>query len=135
MMKKYVRMIIGGAIGAALLATVAIAAPVDGDNTAAWCGRPGWGRGANLTTEQQKEMQPINDKMTSLRQQMLETRKEALQKEVQFGNVTQEQADQIINRMNERMKQAGSGNGYCYGGGSGMDGGHYGHHRGGCGGF
>lgn len=54
-------------------------------------------------------MQPINDKMTSLRQQMLRNTQEALQKEVQFGNVTQEQADQIINRMNERMKQAGSG--------------------------
>ncbi len=126
-MKKYVRMAIGGVIGAALLGTVAFAAVSD---TADMQGRGGFfcrgAYGTNLTPEQQQEMAPIQGKMQDLHKQMIETRKEALQKEVQFGNLTQAEADQMINRMNER-----SANGYGGGCGNGYGRGHgNGHHNG-----
>ena len=116
-MRKQLRYVVGGFIGAAMLAGVAFAASSDTMDAGNY-GCPGYGRQVQLTAEQQKEMQPIYEKMASLHTQMIETRKEALQKEVAFGTITQAEADQMISRMNERM--ANGGNGLCGRNGGGM---------------
>ncbi|MDR7867547.1 MAG: YckD family protein [Sporomusaceae bacterium] len=51
-----------------------------------------------LTDDQKKELAPLYDKM-------FETRKEIMQKYVDFGYMTQEQADQRAAWMKERMSQ------------------------------
>lgn len=65
---------------------------------------PFWGSQAKLTDAQKAEMTPYFDKMKDLRLQMFEVRKEMIQKQVEFGNITQEEADQHIARMQERME-------------------------------
>lgn len=72
---------------------------------------PFWGNQANLTDAQKGEMAPYFDKMKDLRQQMVEVRKEMIQKQVGFGYITQEEADQHIARMQERMEK-GPGRGF-----------------------
>ena len=127
-MKKPIRYIVGILLGTTLLAGAAFAATSD---TTIPCLRSGNGYHSQhqLSAEQQKEMQPIYDRMDSLRKQMVEEHKAALQKEVSFGTMTQEEADQIISRMNNRM--ANGGGGYC-GGNGGNHGGHHGWGNGGC---
>lgn len=130
-MKKKMRYIVGGLLGATMLAGISFAATNDMSGTC-----PGYGVGhrTQLTAEQQKEMQPLNDQMTTLHKQMLEVRKAELQKEVSFGNLTQAQADQMISRMSERMANGshgfcnGNGNGGCGGYGNGNGQGHGWHH-------
>ncbi len=64
-----------------------------------------WGSQAKLTDAQKAEMTPYFDKMKDLRLQMFEVKKEMMQKQVEFGNITQEEADQHITRMQERMEK------------------------------
>ena len=51
-----------------------------------------------LTNEQKQELAP-------LMQQMFEIRKQVIAKQVQWGNLTQEQADQIISHMQAKFDQ------------------------------
>jgi hypothetical protein len=53
---------------------------------------------ANLTDAQKQELAPLF-------QQMVEVRKQIIQKQVEFGNLTQEQADQRIAWMQQRSEQ------------------------------
>lgn len=59
---------------------------------------------ANLTDAQKQEMAPLFNQMNDLRNQMFSTQKQIIQKQVEFGNLTQEQADQRIAWMKERME-------------------------------
>lgn len=104
-MRKSVKVILGGLVVLALAASVAYA------ETPAQNG--GWTcpRGVKMTEAQQQEMAPLREKMQGIRQQMLEVRKEALAKQVKFGNLTQEQADQMTKRMEERVANGGQGRG------------------------
>ena len=68
-------------------------------------------RQANLTEAQKEELAPYFTQMTDLRKQMFEVRKQVIQKQVEFGNLTQEQADQCISRMQERIDQGFTGPG------------------------
>ena len=137
-MRKQMKYVVSALAGTLLMAGVAFAATADTPMMSGQGGCYGNGQGRGygncygneqtLTAEQKTEMQPLWDKMDSQRQQMLETRKEMLQKVVAFGHMTQEQADQITNRMNEHMSRGG--NGGCGGGGCGGNGYHGGHHGG-----
>jgi hypothetical protein len=60
---------------------------------------------ANLTDAQKQELAPLFNQMNDLSKQMVEVRKQVIQKQVEFGNLTQEQADQRIAWMQERMEQ------------------------------
>lgn len=66
---------------------------------------------ANLTDAQKQELAPQFNQMTDLRKQMFEVRKQVIQKQVEFGNLTQEQADQRIVWMQERIDQGFAGSG------------------------
>lgn len=70
---------------------------------------------ANLTDAQKAELAPLVTQMTDLRKQMFEVRKQMLQKQVEFGNLTQEQADQRITRMQQRIDQGFAGGGRMHG--------------------
>ena len=59
----------------------------------------------NLTDAQNQELAPLFNQMKDLSTQMVEVRKQVIQKQVKFGNLTQEQADQHIAWMQERMEQ------------------------------
>jgi len=59
----------------------------------------------NLTDAQQQELAPLFNQMTDLQKQMVEVQKQVIQKQVSFGNLTQEQADQRIAWMQQRMEQ------------------------------
>ncbi|WP_425060523.1 hypothetical protein SCACP_12460 [Sporomusa carbonis] len=59
---------------------------------------------ANLTDAQKQELAPLFNQMNDLRKQMFEVRKQVIQKQVEFGNLTQEQADQRIAWMKERLE-------------------------------
>jgi|GEM_PF-968975 len=84
---------------------------------------PPFGRNqVNLTETQKQELAPLLNQMTDLRKQMFEVQKQVIQKQVEFGNLTQEQADQRITRMNERIDQGFVGPGMM-GKGPGMRGG------------
>ncbi len=63
-----------------------------------------------LTDDQRQDLAPLFNQMNDLRKQMFETRKQVIQKQVSFGNLTQEQADQQIAFMQQRMENGfGSG--------------------------
>ena len=65
---------------------------------------------ATLTDAQKQELAPFFNQMNDLRKQMLENRKQVIQKQVSFGVLTQEQADQHIAFMQQRMENGpGSG--------------------------
>jgi peptidoglycan hydrolase CwlO-like protein len=66
---------------------------------------------ANLTDAQKQELVPLFNQMTDLRKQMFEVQKQVIQKQVSFGNLTQEQADQRITWMQQRIDQGFSGTG------------------------
>lgn len=59
---------------------------------------------ANLTDAQKEELTPLLNQMNDLHKQMFEVQKQMVQKQVEFGNLTQEQADQHIGWMQERME-------------------------------
>jgi len=61
-----------------------------------------------LTEAQQQEMAPLLTQMNDLRKQMFEVRKQMIQKQVSFGNLTQEQADWRIGKMKERAERIGN---------------------------
>ena len=84
---------------------------------------PGAGYQSNLTAEQQKELTPLFDKMTDLQKQRIELQKQLIQKQVSFGNLTQEQADWRIGRLKERSENIGKGYGPGMMGGRGFGGG------------
>lgn len=64
------------------------------------CPGPG-GQPPQLTDAQKEEMAPLFAEMNDLHAKMFEVRKAMIQKQVSFGNMTQEQADQCIARMEE----------------------------------
>lgn len=59
---------------------------------------------ANLTDAQKQELAPLFSQMTDLRKQMGEVQKQIIQKQVAFGNLPQEQADQRIAWMQQRAE-------------------------------
>ena len=65
----------------------------------------------NLTDAQKQELAPMLNQMNDLRKQMFEVQKQIVQKQVSFGNLTQEQADQRIALMQQRIDQGFSGPG------------------------
>jgi len=75
---------------------------------------------ANLTDAQKQELAPMFSQMTDLRKQMFEVQKQIIQKQVSFGNLTQEQADQRITWMQQRIDQGFSGGPGMMGRGPGM---------------
>lgn len=77
---------------------------------------------SKLTDDQLKELQAIADQMFALQKQMIN-------KYVEFGAITQEQADAWIKRMEEKHKWQ-SENGFLPGMGRGMRGGHGGFRHG-----
>ncbi len=103
-MKKTILIAVVALLMVAFAATMVSAGP----NT----GRMPFAGGQNNYTDAQKaEMAPYFSKMNDLHLQMIEVRKEMIQKQVSFGYLTQEQADQHIARMQERIEQGqGSGN-------------------------
>jgi hypothetical protein len=78
-------------------------------------------RWATMTDGQKEELAPLRGQMTDLRKQMFEVRQQIIQKQVEFGNLTQEQADQCISRMQQRIDQGFAGPGRM-GGGQGCQG-------------
>lgn len=112
-MKKTVAVIVVGLMMVAAVATVAMAAP---GGTGVNC----WWNNDKMTDAQKQEMAPLVNQMTDLHKQMVEVRKQMIQKQVGFGNLTQDQANEMFKRMDERMQQG-------YGPGMGHPG-HKGHH-------
>lgn len=68
---------------------------------------------SNLTDAQKQEITPLLNQMNDLKMQMLGIQKQMIQKQVEFGNLTQEQANQRIAWMKERLEKG-------YGPGIGM---------------
>ena len=124
-MKKTVASVMAGlvilAAGTAVLAAEPAKSPLNPNGMNC----PGWNSGhkmMQLTDAQRQEILPLAN-------QMLEIKKQMLAKQVAWGNLTQEQADAMIARMQDRIT-----NGYCggmMGGHDKMQGGHGGHHGGG----
>ncbi|VBB06341.1 Hypothetical protein LUCI_1572 [Lucifera butyrica] len=63
-----------------------------------------------FTEQQKQELAPLYKQMNDLQRQMFELQKQLMQKQVAFGYLTQSQADQWTNWMQERLD-----NGYGYG--------------------
>lgn len=102
-MKKTILMTLVGVLMLAFAATMASAGPNLGRMHSFGGGQ------TNLTDAQKEEMAPLFDRMKDLHLQMAEVRKEMIQKQVSFGNMTQEEADQHIARMQEWMEQGPNG--------------------------
>jgi len=122
-MKKPIALALVGMLILALGASFVSAAPPAGQPL-----HP-YGQPFNLTEAQKQELAPLTSQMTDLHKQMLEVRKQIVQKQVAFGNLTQEQADQRIAWMQERMNarlQNGFAGGPGMGRGPGMMGPHHG---------
>jgi hypothetical protein len=65
---------------------------------------PPWARYQGLTETQQQELAPLFNQMNDLRKQMFDVQKQVIQKQVEFGNLTQEQANQRIDWMKQRQE-------------------------------
>lgn len=102
-MKKITVFLITGLLVLAIAASVAFAGP--GRGPAINC------QSVAMTDAQKEELVPLQN-------QMLELRKQMLAKQVQWGNLTQEEADQRITWMKERMEK-GYGPGMMMGRGPG----------------
>lgn len=113
-MKKASIFFVVGLLVLGLSGSVVAAAPV-APNQAGWnC--PYWGQQqANLTEAQKQDL-------IAYQNQVLESRKQLMQKQVGMGWITQEQADQYITAMNQHMVN-GSAYGCGMGGGGMMHGG------------
>lgn len=98
-MKKSIIIALAGLLVLAFAASLAYAATT---NTPA--NLPPWSRYQTLTEDQQKELAPLFNQMNYLRKQMFEVQKQVIQKQVSFGNLTQEQADQRIAWMQQRLE-------------------------------
>ena len=105
-MKKASMFFVVGLLVLGLSGSVVAAAPV-APNQAGWnC--PYWGQQqANLTEAQKQDL-------IAYQNQVLESRKQLMQKQVDMGWITQAQADQYITAMNQHMV-----NGTAYGCGMG----------------
>jgi peptidoglycan hydrolase CwlO-like protein len=65
---------------------------------------PPWSRYNALTDAQKQELAPLFNQMNDLQKQMFEVQKQVIQKQVEFGNLTQQQAEQIIAWRKQRME-------------------------------
>lgn len=95
-MKKTIAFVTLAAMVLVITASLAVAAPPQTPPP----GPGAYGPAAQvtpLTDEQKKEMEPLYN-------QMFETKKQMLQKYVEFGRLTQEQADQRLSWMKDRME-------------------------------
>lgn len=113
--KKLIAITVTGLLILALGASIVGAAPYESPSSSnvSWQGH-GY---MNLTADQQKEMQPLLDKMIDLRKQMV-------QKKVDFKMISQEDADRRIAWMEERHNNRGGHRGSgSQGMGDGMGGG------------
>ena len=119
-MKKVSMFLVVGLLVLGLSGSIVAAAPAAPNQTGWNC--PYWGQQqANLTDAQKQDL-------VDYQNQVLESRKQLMQKQVDMGWVTQAQADQYIAAMNQHMV-----NGAMYGcgmGGGMMNGGMYGPGRG-----
>jgi hypothetical protein len=117
-MKKITGIALTGALVLTLAGAVAFAAPGNNLNTACpFFGAGGPGQQVNLTDEQKAQI-------ATWQQERLEHRKQVLQKQVEWGWITQAQADERISFMEQRQKDGnfgwmGRGNGHM-GRGAGM---------------
>lgn len=91
-MKKFITMAVVGLLVIAFAISIVSAAP----DTTPTTGR-NFGKQITLTPEQKEELAPLY-------KQMLETKKQILQKYVGYGYITQEQAQQRIERMENNLK-------------------------------
>jgi hypothetical protein len=100
-MKKFTSFALIGALVLSLAGAVAFAAP--GNNLGQACPFFGAaGQQANLTDEQKAQM-------ATWQQERVEHRKQVLQKEVEWGWLTQAQADEQISFMEQRQKDGNFG--------------------------
>ena len=128
-MKKVSMLFVVGLLVLGLSGSVVAAAPVAPNQTGWNC--PYWGQQqANLTEAQKQDL-------IAYQNQVLESRKQLMQKQVGMGWITQEQADQYITAMNQHMVDGPAYGCGMHGGmmnGGMMSGGMYGPGRGmGCG--
>ena len=94
------------AAGLAIIPLAASAVYAATPDDSSFCG---FGRGLTLTDSQRQEMAPLFEKRTDLQKQMLELHREMLQKQVEFGNLTQAEADQRLERMQSHRGHMGAG--------------------------
>lgn len=100
-MRKFTSFALIGALVLSLAGAVAFAAA--GNNTGAACPFTGpVGQQANLTDEQKAQI-------TTWQQERLEHSKQVLQKKVEWGWITQAQADEQISFMEQRQKDGNFG--------------------------
>jgi hypothetical protein len=64
---------------------------------------PFFGDHFKLTDAQKNEMMPLVSEMNDLHEKMFEVQKKMIQKQVEFGNITQAEADQRIAWMQEHQ--------------------------------
>lgn len=95
-MKKTILITLVGLLMLAFATAMVSAGPSSGNKMCA-----GPGNQPRLTDAQQEEMTPLFNEMNDLHLKMVEVRKAMIQKQVSFGNMTQEEADQCIARMEE----------------------------------
>ena len=116
-----------GVLVVSLAGAVAFAAPaMNPDQSGAFC--PAWGPNSqqvNLTEEQKAQIE-------TWRQEGLEHRKQVLQKQVEWGWLTQEQADQQINWLEQHHRDGNFRGPGMMGHGKGMGSMHM---QGGCGNY
>ena len=103
MMKKTILIAVVALLMLAFAATMVSAGPNTGRMHSFMGGQ------TNLTDVQKEEMAPYFSKMNDLHLQMIEVKKEMIQKQVSLGYITQEDADQHLTRMQERMEQGAGG--------------------------
>lgn len=124
-MKKITGFALTGALVLTLAGAVAFAAP--GNNFAANCpfvggaGQPG--QQVNLTDEQKTQI-------SAWQQERMEHKKQVLKKEVEWGWITQAQADEHIAFMEQHLKDGKGGMMGMMGGMMGRGHGHMGHGQG-----
>lgn len=88
-MKKVIAVVVISLLAVRALATLVMAAPGD---------RMVPALAANLTEAQKQEVAPLMNQMNDLHKQMFEVRKQMLQKQVEFGNLTQNRLTSGFNR-------------------------------------
>ncbi|HWR45380.1 DUF2680 domain-containing protein [Sporomusa sp.] len=113
-MKKITIFALIGVLVLSLAGAVALAAP-DGNpgQAGTFCPHFGPAGQANLSDEQKAQI-------ATWQKEMFEHRKQVLQKEVEWGWITQAQADQHISFMEQHLKDGNFGMGMGHGRGHGM---------------
>lgn len=111
-MKKASIYLLVGVLVLSLAGSVAMAAPMMQNQNGWYC--PYWGQQqANLTDAQKQDL-------AAYQNQMLEAKKQMLQKQVEWGWMTQAQADQYITAMRQHMVNGAMYGHGMMGGGMGM---------------